>query len=188
MVKITSFKKDVEILENLPQVLTVVDEIKAVANVEDPILSSEWSLIDEAIDNQFVLTSNETGLSRYERMLGLKISDTDDVETRILRVLARYQEQAPYTNRVLIRILNSLLGVGNYTYERDVANKNISLKIDLEVKAQFNILMETLERIIPANMTFNVDLLYNNHEMLSAYTHQGLSQFTHQYLREGVLS
>lgn len=177
----------VNISEYLPQVLKELEEIKALNLVENPILIQEWMFAENQLNNQFVETANETGIQRYERMLKLNYSDSDTLETRRFRIISRFQEQAPYTWRVLHKILTSLLGEGGYRLERNVATKTLNVKIDLTVSSQFNILVDTLERIVPANMIINVELLYNSHQDLSAFTHAELSAYTHQQLREGVL-
>lgn len=180
--------RDIKIIDYLPQVLKEVKEIKAINSVENNILEQEWIFAFQQLENQFVEYADEDGIKRYEKMLGLKYLDTDSLETRRLRILSYFQRQAPYTYKVLIRILNSLLGEGEYTIQRNVATKELNIKLNLDVKAQFNILAEILESIVPVDMTINLGLLYNNHHTLSAYTHEELAQFTYQYLREGVLS
>lgn len=188
MVKITSFKKDVKILENLPQVLTELDEVKAIANVEDVIITSTWSLLDQAIDNQFVNSADVAGLSRYERMLQLKISDTDTIETRVFRILSRFQENAPYTWRDLNKLLGNLLGFDNFILERDVVAKSLTVNLELTVERQFDILVDLLERVVPANMTIDVKLRYNTHVYLSQFRHSQLKNYTHTQLREDKLN
>lgn len=177
----------VNIIDYLPQVLKDLEEIKALNDVENPILIQEWMFAENQLNNQFIETANEDGIKRYERMLKLNYSDADTLETRRFRILSRFQEQAPYTWRVLNKILTSLLGTGGYRVERNVADKVLNLKIDLTVSSQFDILVETLERIVPANMEINVELLFNSHQTLSQFTHEQLSAYTHKQLREGVL-
>jgi len=43
-----------------------------------------------------------------------------------------------------------------------------------------------LEKTVPLNISFDVELLYNTHEMLGGYTHEYLGKFTHQQLKEEV--
>ena len=182
-----NFLKDVDVMAELPTVLQDVVELNAIARVEDPILTAEWGLIQGIFDNQFIMYTNEDGISRYENMLNIYPLDTDTLETRRLRVMARFQEQAPYTWRVLIGILDGLLGLGNYTATRDVASKTIDIKIQLVQSQQVQVVIDMLERITPVNMIYTVSLMYNTYQQLSAYTHQQLSAYTHQQLREGQL-
>lgn len=180
-------REEVEYLEFLPTILHDIKEIKATAQVEKPILENEWFYVKQSLDNNFVQFTDEYGIKRFEGMLGIVARDTDDLETRRLHVLARMQEQAPYTNRVLVRILDNLLGVGNYMYTRDVANKNIDIKIELSVIRQIDILTETLERILPANMTYNITQRFNIHSYVRQFTHLELMNYTHKEIREDEL-
>lgn len=179
--------REVNIISYLPPILHEIKEIVAIANVENPVLEGLWQQIEDTLHNQFVLTANENGAERYEKMLKLKVPGTDTLETRRFRILTRYQEQAPYTYRVLNQLLDSLLGEGQYELKRDVAAKTLSVKIELTVKGMFDAVVVMLERITPQNMVLTVQLRYNQHSTLGRYTHAQLAAYTHQQLREEVL-
>lgn len=177
----------VNYIEQLPPVLHDVIEIKAISGAEEKLLESIWQATYQAIDNNFVNTADDNGLKRFEKILKLKVPETDTLETRRLRILARLQEQAPYTWKVLQNILDSLLGKGSYTLERNVATKTLTVKLELTIKRQFDILVETLERIVPMDMILEINLRYNMHDLLTKYTHAQLVAFTHGQLREDVI-
>ncbi|MFY0520931.1 putative phage tail protein [Lysinibacillus sp. UGB7] len=179
--------REVDIIGYLPTTLHEIKEIIATATVEKPVLEALWQEIENTLNNQFVITINETGASRYEKMLKLNVPATDSIETRKFRILTRYQEQAPYTYRVLKQLLDSLLGEGQYELKRDVAAKTLSVKIELTVKGMFDAVVVMLERITPQNMALTVQLRYNQHSTLKRYTHAQLAAFTHQQLREEVM-
>ncbi|MGR6907000.1 putative phage tail protein [Lysinibacillus sp. BSL11] len=179
--------REVDIISYLPPILHEIKEIIAIANVEKPVLDGLWQQIEDTLNNQFVITTNETGANRYEKMLKLNVPETDTIETRRFRILTRYQEQAPYTNRVLKQLLDSLLGEGQYELERDVVAKTLSVKIELTVKGMFDAVVLMLERITPQNMVLTVQLRYNQHSTLGRYTHAQLVAFTHKQLREEVM-
>lgn len=179
--------KEVDILGYLPPILLEIKELKAIAGVENPILESLWRMIDATLNNQFIITADENGIGRYEKMLGLQVSDSDTLETRIFRVLARYQEQAPYTYRTLKLILDSLLGTGNYTMERNVAEKWLTVKIELTVKRQFEAVEDTLERMVPQNMILTVELRFNQWSKIKLKTWGELLSKTWRDVKEEVL-
>lgn len=179
--------RDVNILGYLPTILLEIKELKAIAGVENPILESLWRMIDATLNNQFIITADEEGINRYEKMLGLQVSDSDTLETRIFRVLARYQEQAPYTYRTLRLILDSLLGAGNYTMERNVEEKWLVVKIELTVKRQFEAVEDTLERMVPQNMILTVELRFNQWSKIKLKTWGELLSKTWRDVKEEVL-
>jgi hypothetical protein len=180
--------RDVDILSYLPPILRDIKEIIEIAQVEKPVLEETWKYIENALNNQFVVSANESGLSRYEKMLKINTPATDSIETRRFRILTRYQEQAPYTWRLLKQLLDNLLGEGQYELKRDVAAKTLSVKIELTVKGQFDAVVLMLERITPQNMVLTVELRYNQNSKLAQYTHAQLAAFTHKQLREEVLN
>lgn len=180
--------REIDFLGYLPQIFKQVEEIQAIAHVETPILEGLWQAIEDILNDQFIVTATDSGLSRQEKMLKLNVPATDTIETRRFRLLSRYQEQAPYTNKVLKQLLDSLLGEGKYYYERNVAEKWLTVKLELTVKGQFEAVELMLERITPQNMILKVELRYNQHIMLTRYTHAQLAAFTHKHLREDVLN
>lgn len=179
--------REVDILSYFPSVLHEIREIIEIANIENPSLESVWQAIEDALNNQFILTANEEGLARYEKMLGIKVPGTDSDETRRFRVLTRYNEQAPYTYKVVRMLLDSLLGEGRYDFIRDTSNKTITVKLELTVKGQFDAVVAMLERVTPQNIVLTIELRYNTHQKLSQFTHSQLASFTHKQLREDVL-
>ncbi|WP_096269409.1 putative phage tail protein [Paucisalibacillus globulus] len=180
--------RDVDILSYLPPVLHQVKEVVEIANVEKNPLEATWEAIEQSLNNRFILTADEEGLARQEKMLKINVPATDTIETRRFRLLTRYQEQAPYSNSVLKQLLDSLLGENGYVMTRDIAGKKLKVKIELTVKGQFDAVVIMLERITPQNMILTVELRYNQHSLLSQFTHAQLAAFTHKQLREDVLT
>lgn len=179
--------KEVDVLSYLPQVLHDLKEIVEIANVEEPVLEKLWAEVENTLSNQFVITANAKGAARYEKMLKLVSGESETIETRRFRILTRYQEQAPYTYKVLKQILDSLLGEEQYELTRNVAEKWLKVKMELTVKRQFEAVEVMLERITPQNMILTVELRYNQHVLLRKYTHAQLAAFTHRQIREDVI-
>lgn len=179
--------RNVIIIDYLIEPLKGIKEIQAVNDVENPILNAEWGLYEHQLNNQFVVSTDEYGISRYEKMLKIKVSDTDTLETRIFNVLTKYQEEGPFTWKKLQMILDSMLGVGNYTLERDVANKILNVKLQLTISRQYEILSEFLERVTPQNMILNIQLRYNTWEQIKPFTWGELLSKTWGEVKEGIL-
>ncbi len=179
--------KEVDLLNYLPPVLHEIKEIVEIANIEKKPLEGTWQAIEDSLNNQFIVTMNENGASRYEKMLKMNVPEIDTLETRRFRVLSRYQEQLPYTHLMLKQLLNSLLGEGKYVPIRDTANKSLTIKIELTVKGMFDAVVATVERITPQNMMLTVELRYNQHSKLALFTHRQLATYTHKQLREEVI-
>lgn len=178
--------REIDILSYLPSILHEIKELIEIADVEKPVLEALWQEIDNTLNNQFVITANSDGANRFEKMLKLQAGESESIETRRFRILTRYQEQAPYSYKVLKQLLDSLLGEGQYTLERNVAEKWLRVRMELTVKRQFEAVEILLERITPQNMVLTIELRYNQHSLLKKYTHAQLAAFTHQQIREDV--
>ncbi|KOY81268.1 DUF2313 domain-containing protein [Lysinibacillus macroides] len=179
--------KEVDIVQYWPPVLYDIKEMLAIAKAENPVLSALWDLIERTLDDQFVITTSKDGATRYEQMLHLHPADNDTIETRRFRILTRYQEQPPFTEEVLIRLLNSLLGDDSYELTINKADKTLDIKLELTVRNQFNAARDLLERIVPQNMELTVRLRYIQHSVLHDYRHIDLRPFTHDEIRNGVM-
>lgn len=179
--------REIEVLSYLPPVLREFKENQEIAKVENPQIERLWQATEQAMNDQFIETATEYGVSRRERMLHIFPAGTDTLETRKFRLLTRYNEQAPYTRRVLRNLMNSLCGEDGYTLSIDVAQKVISVRVELTVRGMFDAVVDMLERITPVNMVMDVQLRFNQQSNLSKYTHAQLSQYTHDQLRNEVI-
>ena len=180
--------KNVDLLSYLPDRFHEIKEFIEIAKVENPILSELWSMLDEELDNLFIVSIDKSGAERYEQMLNLKSLASDTLESRRFRILTRYNEQAPYTKKVLNQLLDSLLGNGSYVLSVDHENKSLNVKIELTMVNMFNSVIDMLERITPQNMVITVELRYNTYQLLQGFSHSQLTKFTHKDLREDVIN
>lgn len=179
--------REVDVSSYLPPVLQEVKELVEIANIENPVLETLWQEIENTLNNQFVITANENGAKRYEKMLKMSVPGTDALETRRFHILTRYQEQIPYYFKVLSQLLDSLLGEGRYLLNRDVANKTLTVKIELTVKGMFDAVIVMLERITPQNMVLVVDLRYNTWGKIKQLTWGDLKTRTWRQIKEEVI-
>ena len=64
----------------------------------------------------------------------------------------------------------------------------LSVRLALTSKKNLDDAIEMVKRMAPANLVLVVDLLYNQHQQIAAYTHQQLSAYTHTQIRSEVMS
>ena len=179
--------REINLIDHLPPVYQSPEEMQEIMRVETPYINSLWVNTENIYNDAFILTSTDYGLNRRFEFLNMPIDPNDDRETKIFKLLARYQEQAPYTWRSLHRLLDSLLGVGAYGLTRDVANKTIEVRLELTQAAQYEAVIDLLERVVPQDMIILVQLRYNTYNQLSPFTHNQLALKTHDELREDDL-
>lgn len=176
--------KTVQILEYLPDVLTTIREFQAIATAEDPELSDLWIEIEHAFSDQYVDDATQNGVARYESILKIVPKATETLDERKFRILSKYNEQLPYTYRAMLQRLDTLCGPDGYTVELNVPGYTVKVRVRIFAENNLAAVGDMLEGIVPMNMVIDLDLLYNKHSQLAAYTHAQLSAYTHDELRK----
>ena len=148
--------KDVNLLAYLPVFMQEYREIRKIMEAEEPELKLLWELLRKVFNNQFIRYCDEDGISKFEEMLGLHRYENDTLEIRIFRVLTYWNDQIPYTWRVLVNKMNQLCGDPS-KYELDLKHTiyqlNITTKFDDAKK--YDELNSMLRTMLPANLGVN---------------------------------
>lgn len=176
---------DRKLSDYLPFVIRNYAEFQAITESEQPEFERAWAYTDDLLDNQFVATAGEMGLSRWEQILGITPKGTDTLDNRRFAILARLNEQLPFTLRRLQELLEVLCGEGGCTVA--ITDYTLTTKVSLASKGHFTAVGELLERVTPQNLILRLVQLYNTHGELGRFTHGELAGFTHIQLREEVL-
>ena len=179
--------RTIDLKEYLPDVLKDVQEMRAIMEAETPEVQAIWDACEDCMNDQFIAEATENGVTRREKMLGITPFATDTLDDRKLRLLSRYNENIPYTRKSLAAQLEALCGAEGYTLAITTATFTVSVKVALAVKRQVTIVSDLLERVLPYNMVFTVELMYNTHAQLANYMHAQLANYTHNQLRNEVL-
>lgn len=174
-------------LDYLPDALRPYRELRAMAAGWQALFDGLWRAADQALDDQFVTTAGEYGLSRWESMLGIQAKGTESLDKRRARVLSRLLEQLPFTMRGLLVQLETLCGGDGFTVELREGNNVLYVRCPLALKQYREDARGLLERIVPAALRIDFDLERNTHSKLAAFTHRELAQYTHHNLQEEVM-
>ncbi|MDU1348260.1 putative phage tail protein [uncultured Clostridium sp.] len=164
-----------------------IKEFKLIDEIENPEIDKLNKDIADLIDDQFIQTATEKGIARREKILKIAPFADDTLETRRFRVLARWNEQLPYTYRVLINKLNQLCGEDGYTVILNAGQYTLNIKIARIKKRMFDEVKLMARKIVPCNLAINVVIMYNQHSTLRNFTHGQLRNYTHKGTREEVL-
>lgn len=140
------------LLSYLPPFLQEYRELKEILNAEEPEIDKLIQEIQQIKDNQFILSCNEQGITKFEKILKIVPNPDDNLEGRISRVIARWNDGIPYTYKGLIEKLDILCGVGNYTLNANFDEYKLEIITHLELSSQIEELGYFLSYIIPANM------------------------------------
>ena len=180
--------RTIDLREYLPEVLKDVQEMRAIMEAEAPEVQAIWDACEDCMNDQFIMEATENGVARREKMLKITPFATDTLDDRKLRLLSRYNENIPYTRKSLETLLESLCGADGYILTITTATFTVNVRIALTAKKQEAIIAETLERILPYNMVFNVELLYNTWLEVKPYKWSKITALTWKDLKEGDLS
>lgn len=182
-----TFKRLINLSDYAVPVTKDAVDIQEVYRIESIEVQAIWDLLINIFKEQYIYTADDYGLFQWEKILELQPELTDSSDTRRFAILAALLGQRPYTMIKLRELLDTLCGEGNYKIIEDFNNYSIKFKISLGVKKQRDIVANMLKEIIPMNLIFDVDLLYNRHVDLSRFTHKELAEFTHFALNQEVL-
>ena len=180
--------KQVDLLSYWMPFLRSLKEFKEIAKAEEPEIIALLEAIDTSLDNFFIPTANEYGISRYESMLGLFPIEGEDLEARRFRVLSKWNDRLPYTESELRARLTSLCGADGYELDINYNEYTITVKVALTNKDILPMVKELLDKMVPCNMVISLYLMYTTYEWLEDYTHADLSQYTHAELTELIQS
>ena len=148
--------REIELQKYLPNFLAEFRELNRIMIVENPEFQLTTNEITKIIDNLFISTCNEKGITRFESMMKIIPLETDTLESRRSRILTRWYAALPYSWFYLIRKLNSLCG--NENYEIELKNKEylLNLKTHLDMSGQVEELLYLLNYVLPANLMSNI--------------------------------
>lgn len=173
--------------EYLPSILLKTYEFPLLCDTEQREFDRLNTAVDEVLDAQFVSTAGERGIERYEQIFSIVPQDTDTLDERRFRVLAKINAQLPFSVRRLRQQLETLCSADGYRMEIDGGRYTLTIKVALTAKRNQQAVEELLADIVPANMVCTTSLLYNQHADLTRFTHAQLALLTHFEIREEVL-
>lgn len=171
-------------LDYIPPIYREIEEFQELANIYNLEINKVDDELIRVFNNFFINTLDEQGCQRWEKICKIKINSNFSLEDRRFAIKVKLLGTSPYTKKRFDELLTQLVGKDNYKLIADYNNKNLSCFVDLGVKNQLYAVRELLENILQMDWTFDVELLFNTHEILSAYTHEHLGRFTHNQLRE----
>ena len=175
-----------KIIDYLPQYVRDFAEISAIMEAEQPEIEKAWESAENVMSDQFIVDATENGVKRMESILNLKPKGTFTLDERKFNILAKLNEQLPYTIESLDTTLKSLCGEGGYTLKLDYDHYTLFVKLALSNEHNFEAVESLLGNIAPANLV-KIVATFNSHSMLSGHTHEQLARFTHKELKEAIL-
>jgi len=176
------------LIDYLPLILKDIREFIIICSIEDTEISTAQVAVDNFLSEQYIQTCSEYAVKRWERILRIIPNAKDNLNTRKEAIFARLGEQLPFTLRSLKSSLDVILGAGNYDLVLYNTEYRLYLRIKLNVKTKIDAVKNLLNRMVPANIILDCDLMYNRHIDLKIFNHAQLGIKTHKEIRENVLN
>lgn len=176
-----------KLIDYLPNILKELEEFKQIMTAEQKQVDELWDFIYVILNEAFVDTAEDIGLKRWESILNITPLDTDTAEVRRMRIHARMLEDAPYTWNSFKQMLGGLCGEDGYTLELKSKEYTLVIKVALTSKKVKDEVAKMAERVVPANLILDIDLMYNTYEMLKQITWEQATEKTYQKLRDEVI-
>lgn len=145
--------RTIRLIKYLPLFVQEYEEFQKIMAAENPEFQLLADSSEDVKNDGFITTAGVNGVARFEEMLGITPNDYDTLEARRRRILARWNNQLPYTWRVLLEKLDALCGAGNYT--ATLTGYVLTLVTNLSLSSQIDELDRLLDTILPANIETN---------------------------------
>ena len=144
--------RDIDIKSYVPPFLLKYSELKQLYESENPEFKKLNIETDNLLDNQFIGSTNEKGIARYEALLGISGMQEYSLEERQIKVYTAWIDDIPYTFNTLKERIERLCGKGNFTLLVNNVEHKVIITTHLEYQLQSEELERMLDIILPANM------------------------------------
>lgn len=143
-------RNDIDISQFLPPVSRDSRDMQEIMRVENPEFILLWEIMADLLDNQFIPSMGELGLSHWEWILEVLPQDTiEDRRNRILRLLAGTR---PYTVEKLQEMLDATFGRGAVGVDLNENLYEIWFILNKEMRERSGEVINYVEPIVPKNL------------------------------------
>lgn len=152
--------KYINLIEYLPPFIADYREMQEIMSAENPEFVLTAKEYDRLLDNQFIISCDEVGISRFEKILGIVPTANDTLQSRISRVLIRWNDTVPYTWKAFLQKLQTLCG-DDFEVIPDWNNYTLKIITHLDLYGQVDELENILEYMPPSNILINANNTLN---------------------------
>ena len=138
----------VDLISRLPPVMQKYKELQQLYAAENPEFETLWRLEALMRRNLFIITAEEEGLRRYERLLGTTPLPDESFESRRNHILMLWNGMAPYTYRSLRQFLATV--TERFSIRRELEEDTIHIQVVLTSLSQHIELARLLRVMLPA--------------------------------------
>ncbi len=144
------------LMSYFPPYLQEFAPLNEIVKAEEISINPIKTEIKQLLNNQFITTCDERGISYFERILNITPIKSDDLQTRILRVILKWNDFPPYTINYMISVLNNLFGEENYEFIDNLNEYSFNIRFLNNTLPNIPVLNEFIHNIKPANLVYSI--------------------------------
>lgn len=144
------------IIKYLPLFLQDYMQYQLLMSTEDVELNNIFLALKKLEQNQFIISADDDGLKRFEKILEIYSQPEETIENRKMKVLSKWNEQEMYTFRFLKSKLDVICGRNNYEIIEDFENYYLEIHTHLSEIGEVKELERAIYSIIPCNIVVNI--------------------------------
>jgi hypothetical protein len=154
--------KTVNTLAYWMPILRQIREFQEIAKTEDAELNILYAEIERVLNNMYIETSDEYGISRLEKIMKINPDAGDTLENRRFRVLSRWNDRVPYTDRELYNRLLNLCGEGNFEILENYKDYELNIITMVSLIGSFDEICRMMDLMIPCNIVMTIENILNS--------------------------
>ena len=162
---------DRKLIDYLPPVLQSVMEFAAITGAQQPEIEAAWDALNLVMDNQFIDTATEAGVTVWEKELNIVPLATDTLEDRKQRLKTAWTYGVVYTYNWLVNWLKTSFGESNPL----PTINDYTLRVSLPVSVDYLHILDDMRRYVAANVLIDPLILLSKikipHYTGSAFRH-----------------
>ena len=166
----------------LPKHIADIPEMEALREVVDDFVESFALAYDSADNNLFVDTSDEYGIARREKILGIEGIGTLEDRRELVKIL--WISPWMYTLKYLTAVLNDIAGDD---YTMTVTNTTVTIRVFLDSKLKIEMIKRLIESAVPLHIVLDIGLMCNSWDMFADGTWGDLAEETWSHWKEDVI-
>lgn len=145
-------RNDIDIAQFLPPVSRDSRDMQEIMRVENPEFILLWEIMADLLDNQFIPSMGELGLSHWEWILEVLPQDADTIEDRRNRILRLLAGTRHYTVEKLQEMLDATFGRGAVGVNLNENLYEIWFILSKEMRERSGEVINYAEPIVPKNL------------------------------------
>lgn len=136
------------ILNHYPPVIKQIKEMQQIAKAEDIEFSKLNVSINEVIRNMFVFTADETGVIRFEKLLGIKPKAAQSLDDRKIYIISMMNRRKMGLSEIEAMLSDYCKGI---KLVGDICNMEMIVEMGTDA-SNMGAISDLLEEILPLNI------------------------------------